>query len=246
MPNDIPCALNLAVQPISFNLYNIIISTGTYPDRLKFSVVKPIHKKGDKMNYTNYRPISILPTFSKVFEKVIYTRLSEYLINNKLLVENQYGFQKGLATDNAIFTLINEILNSLNNKVKVGASFVIYRKPLTQLIINYYWIIQDYGIKGKAKTLLESYLRNRYQRVQITNQYSNTSTLSNWSQITQGVPQGSILGPILFLIYINDLPNAVEPTAIPIIFADDASILTKNPNNVQLQSGLNSVVGQLN
>ena len=93
-------------SPLTY-ICNKIISTGTFPDKLKFSIVKPIHKKGDKMNYTNYRPISILPTFSKVFEKAIYTRLSEYLINNKLLVENQYSFQKGLATDNAIFKLIN-------------------------------------------------------------------------------------------------------------------------------------------
>ena len=82
--------------------------------------------------------------------------------------------------------------------------------------------------------------------MQITNQYSNTNTQSKWSKITKGVPQGSILGPLLFLIFINDLPKAVEPTAIPITFADDTSILIKSPNIVQLQSDLNSVMGQLN
>ena len=111
------------------------------------------------MNYTNYRTIYILPNFSKVFEKAIYSRLSEYLINNKLLVENQYGFQKGLATDKAIFKLINEILNSLNNKMKVGGIFHDLQKAFDS--VNHELLldkIQNYGIKGKAKTLLESYL----------------------------------------------------------------------------------------
>jgi hypothetical protein len=106
--------------------------------------------------------------------------------------------------------------------------------------------LQYYGIKGKAKTLLESYLRNRYQRVQIFNSYSNSDTLSNWTKITQGVPQGSFLGPLLFLMYINDLPKVVEPTAIPIMFADDTSIFIRSPNNLQLQSYLSTVFCQLN
>ena len=237
---------NYITSPLTY-ICNKIILSGSFPDRLKFSVVKPVHKKGDKTNYTNYRPISLLTSFSKVFEKAIYTRLTEYLINNNLLVENQYGFQKGLATENAIFKLINEILNSLNNKMKIGSVVCDLQKAFDS--VNHELLLdklQNYGIKGKAKSLLESYLSNRYQRVQITNQYPNTNIQSNWSKITQGVPQGSILGLLLFLIFINDLPKAVEPTATPIMFADDTSILIKSPNNVQLQSDLNSVMGQLN
>jgi hypothetical protein len=106
--------------------------------------------------------------------------------------------------------------------------------------------LQCYGIKGKAKTLLESYLLNRYQRVHIFNSYSNSDTLSYWTKITQGVPQGLILGPLLFLMYINDLPKVIEPTAIPIMFADGTSIFIKSPNNIQLQSDPNTVFCQLN
>ena len=96
---------NYITSPLTY-ICNEIFLSGSFPDRLKFSVVKPVHKKGDKTNYTNYRPISLLISYSKVFEKAIYTRLTEYLINNNLLVENQYGFQKGLSTDNASFKLI--------------------------------------------------------------------------------------------------------------------------------------------
>jgi len=106
--------------------------------------------------------------------------------------------------------------------------------------------LQYYGIKGKAKTLLESYLRNRYQRVQTFNPYTNINALSKWTKITQGVPQGSVLGPLLFLLYINDLPTTVEPTAIPIMFADDTSIFIKSPNNTQLKKDLNTAFWQIN
>jgi hypothetical protein len=102
--------------------------------------------------------------------------------------------------------------------------------------------LQYYGIKRKVKTLLESYLRGRYQRVQITNESSNIKTLSNWTTITQGILQGSILGPLLFLIYIKDLPKNEEPTAIPIMFAYDTSLFINSLHNSQLQSGLNTAI----
>jgi hypothetical protein len=104
------------------------------------------------MNITNYRPISLLTSFSKVLEKAIYIRLTEHLYNNKLLVGNQYGFRKGLANDDAIFKLINEILNTLNNQMKTGSVFD---------TVNHELLLdksQCCGIRGKARTLLESYL----------------------------------------------------------------------------------------
>jgi hypothetical protein len=103
-----------------------------------------------------------------------------------------------------------------------------------------------YAISGKAKLLLKTYLQNRYQRVHITNSYLNTNTASKWTKIKYGVPQGSILGPLLFLVYINDLPKVVEHKALPILFADNTSILLTSPNNIQMQSDLNIVFEQLN
>jgi len=108
---------------------NKSILSGTIPDRMKFSVIKPIFKKGNKMNLTNYRPISLLTSFSKVFEKALFNRLTAHFNTNKLLVGNQFGFRKGIATEDAIFKLINETLNALNNNKKwLVAFFVIWRK----------------------------------------------------------------------------------------------------------------------
>jgi len=102
-----------------------------------------------------------------------------------------------------------------------------------------------YGINGKAKLLLESYLQNRYQRVQITNSYFNSNTVSKWTKIKYDVPQGSILGPLLFLVYSNDLPKVIEHKALPILFAEDTIVLLTSPNNTQMQSDFNTIFEQL-
>jgi hypothetical protein len=110
------------VSPVTY-ICNKIILSGIFPDRLKFSIVKPVYKKGDKRNCTNYRPIALLTSFSRVFEKAIHTRHTEHLVNNKLLAVNQYGFRKRLTTENAIFKLINKIYYGLNNKMRTGSVF---------------------------------------------------------------------------------------------------------------------------
>jgi len=160
---------NYITSPLTY-ICNKVILSGIFPDRLKYSIVKPALKKGDRTKPTNYRPISLLTSFSKVLEKALYSRLTEYLYNNKLLVENQYGFWKGLTSDDAIFKLINEILDTLNKKMKTGSVFCDLQKAFDT--VNHKLLLdklQYYGITGKAKTLLESYLQNRYQRVQISN-----------------------------------------------------------------------------
>jgi hypothetical protein len=106
--------------------------------------------------------------------------------------------------------------------------------------------LQYYGISGEAKLLLESYLQNRHQNVHITNSYFNSNTASKWTKIKCGVPQGSILGSLLFLVYTNDLPRVVEHKALPILFPDDTSILLTSTKNTQMQSYFNIVFEQLN
>ena len=100
-----------------------MLAQGTYPERLKFSLIKPIYKSGDKTSPSNYRPISLLPAFSKIFEKVIYKRLIDHLNSNALLNEHQYGFRSDVSTENASHILLNEILAAMNSKQMVGGIF---------------------------------------------------------------------------------------------------------------------------
>jgi hypothetical protein len=154
-------------------------------------------------------------------------------------VGNQLGFRKGIATEDAIFNLTNDILNALNNKTMAGSIFCNLEKAFNS--VNHDLLLSTLlycGTSGRAKLLLESYLQNRYQRIQIINSYLNSNTVSKWTKTKYWVQHGSILGPMLFLVYINDLPKAI---AIPILFADDTSILIKSSNNIRFQSDLNVV-----
>ena len=141
-----------------------------------------LYKKGNKINPTNYGPISLLTSFSKVFEKALYIRLTEHCNTNKLLVGNQFGFRWGIATEDAIFKQTNEILNASNNKEMAGSIL----SDLEKDSVNHDILLSKllyYGIIGKTKLLLESYLQNTYQRVHIINSYLNSNTVSKWTKI---------------------------------------------------------------
>ena len=199
------------------------------------------------MKPTNFRPISLLTFFSKVFEKAYYIRVTEHLNTNTLLVRNQFGLRKGTATEDAIFKLMNEILKALNNKTLAGSIFCDSEKAFDS--VNHVILLSKlshYLISGKAKSLLKSYPQNSYQKVLITNSLFNSNTVSKWTKIKYGVPQGSTVGPLLFLSYINNLPKAVKHKALPILFADDTSILITSPNINQFHSNFNTVFAQLN
>jgi len=142
---------------------------------------------------------------------------------------------------------MNEILKALNNKALAGSIFCDLEKAFDS--VNHDILLSKlsyYGISGKTKSLLKSYVQKRHQRALITNSLFNLNTISKWTKIKFGVPQGSILGPLLFLLYINDLSKAIKYTALPILCADDTSILITSPNSNQLHSDLNIVFAQLN
>jgi hypothetical protein len=152
-----------------------MLSTGTFPDRLKYIEIKPTYKT----LIINYRPISLLPVFSKIFEKVLYKRLYYHLTLNNILVKEQLGYRCNSSTETAIYTLINNILSSLNNRIIVGGLFCDLQKAFD--CVNYDILLSKmkfYGITGVANRLMQSELRNRYQRVIINARNKSNDNLS--------------------------------------------------------------------
>jgi len=205
-------------SPLSY-ICNKFMLSGTFPTRLKYATVKPLLKKGDKENVANYRPISLLISFSKFFERIMYDRLLKHIEMNNILAVEQFGFTISSSTVKASYKLIDDILNVLNNKLMVGGIFCDVQKAFDCVNRNILLSkLEFYGITEITYKLLKSYLKGRYQRV-VLNNYSSHSC-SNWGEITHGVPQGLILGPLLFLLYINDLPQITNDNSKIVLFAD--------------------------
>ena len=165
------------------HICNKSITSGTFPDRLKYAVVKPLFKKGDKTKLFSYRPISILSSFSKVLEKVIYKQLQDHLNKHSILAQEQFGFRSDFTTHKAIYKLINETLNALNSKLIVGGIFFDLEKAFDCL--NHDILLsklQFYGVNGITRSWFVSYLQNRYTRFQITDEGSNQSSFSAWKK----------------------------------------------------------------
>jgi hypothetical protein len=177
---------------------------GVFLDRLKYATIVLLYKRFDRNTISNYRPISILTSFNKVFEKVMYSRLIKHLNKNNILNDHQVGFQENLGTDNAIFRLISEILNSPNQKKKlVGGIFCDLEKVFDcvchKVLLDK---LKYYGINDKQYNLYKSYLQDRFQRTIILNALDNKKVFSNWVRVNNGVPQGSVLGAtIVYNIY---------------------------------------------
>jgi hypothetical protein len=203
---------NKLLKQIKFEISDILtviinqsLTTGIFPEKLKLAKVIPLFKKGDNSLFSNYRPISILPSLSKVIERIMHSQIQQYFNKNKLLFESQYGFRPEHSTELAALEVIDRILTQMDNNEICINLFLDLSKAFDCLDHDVLLHkLQYYGFSGISLNLMRSYLCNRKQLVRFNDMDSD------YMLIKTGVPQGSILGPLLFLIYINDIINATS------------------------------------
>lgn len=229
--------------PPLVHLINSSLITGIFPDQLKIAKVVPLFKKGEVTEISNYRPISLLPAISKIFEKTMYNRLVEYFEQYNLFDDSQHGFRKGKSVTTAAVDFVESIIKSIDNHEKVISIFMDLSKAFDKVCHKTLLKkLENYGVKGIVHKWIASYLSNRYQYVEtnvVNDSYINKIS-SSLLKIERGVPQGSILGPLLFLCYINDMPECITNSSKNklCMYADDSTlkISAKSKNELELES----------
>ena len=213
---------------------------GIVPDEMKIAKVIPIFKAKNKELFTNYRPISLLPVISKILEKVVHCRLYSFLTRYNILNDSQYGFRHKHSTINAITEITNDIMSSFDMKHTSLAVYLDLSKAFDT--IDHSILLkkmEHYGIRGISLEWFKSYLSQRVQYVT----YKSTNSMS--LKIPCGVPQGSVLGPLLFILYSNVIPNSLKYSK-SILFADDTTVYISGEDVTYLTRCLNHDLSQLN
>ena len=215
------CPEEIAI-PLSI-IFQRCVSSGRFPDSWKLANVQPIHKKNNRQSKSNYRPISLLPLCGKILEKIIFDQVYSFLDENRLISTMQSGFRPG---DSCIFQLISitsDIYRNFERHDETRAVFLDISKAFDKVWHNgLIHKLKCNGISGNLLAFFENYIHNRYQRVTLN------GTESDWRSISAGVPQGSVLGPLLFLVYINDLTENIKSQMR--LFADDSFLFTPVKN----------------
>lgn len=234
--------------PALVSLVNKSFENGQFPSALKVSKVYPKHKKGPTSQVQNYRPISLVSTFSKILEKIALARLMTHLTEQNLLTENQHGFRKTKSTSSAINSLIEYVLDQIDNEQFISAIFLDYSKAFDCLGHDLICTkLERLGIRNLALRWFKNYLTGRSQIVELqhTTHGITTNLKSSTSELTRGVPQGSVLGPILFILLTNDFPKKIEnDNAIAMMYADDTTILVKNETAEGLYQNSKSILNK--
>ena len=228
------------IAPLISELFNDSIKYGTFPETLKVGRVIPIHKSGSQKDIGNFRPITTLSVFSKIFEKLVHRRLSKFISKYKLINDNQFGFQKNKNTSDAILEFLDNLYDSLNNNQHPLAIYLDFSKAFDTVSHDILLKkLSHMGFRGNIYSWLYTFLSNRKQYVSINDSNSKT-TITNI-----GVPQGSTLGPLLFLLYINDMANSLTNTKI-LHFADDSTLYINFKKNADISHLINNELEAIN
>ena len=230
---------HLICTPLSM-IINKSVKKGIFPEKLKIAKVAPVFKSGNKLDIKNYRPISVLPLFDKIFEKAINSRLTHFLDINNVLCENQFGFQKGKSTADAVLKLSDEIYKSTRKKETCCTILLDLAKAFDtvdhSILLNK---LSAIGVRGPLHTWFKSYLTDRKQVVSVDSEISDPILMK------YGVPQGSVLGPTLFLIYINDITKSTSKFKFT-LFADDTCLFMKHSDPKILEEMVNNELEHIN
>lgn len=231
------------LNPLTF-IFNKSLTEGIFPNQLKIAKVYPKYKTGPTNEINSYRPISLISTFSKIIEKIVLERLLKHLEQNKLLTNKQHGFLKGRSTATALTQLIEYVIDQLEEGRTAACLFLDFSKAFDCL--NHDQLLrklENLGIRRKALNWLHSYLSGRKMLVEIncTENSMVQSVQSKATYINRGVPQGSVLGPVLFLLLTNDMPSGLGDTCHTVMYADDTALTTANKSMDTLQINLTTL-----
>ena len=220
IPTKIVKLVNKQICKDLANCMNACIKQNKFPNELKIADITPIIKKDDPLDKTNYRPISILPTVSKIFERILFNQLQRF--SNKILSPLLCGFRKGYSTQYALINLLQKCQKCVDGSDRIVGTLLMDLSKANDCA-NHDLIIaklEEYGVGETSLRLIQNYLSQRQQRVKVG------SSLSKWLEIILVPPQGSILGPILFNVFINDLLLFIKETDI-CNFADDTTLYAR-------------------
>lgn len=245
--DEVPISLlkrsaKIIAHPISY-IINLCFLNGTFPDQLKLAHVKALYKKGSKDSEGNYRPISLLSNISKIFERALYERIMSFCERLNIISEKQNGFRQGKSTIRAIYTALTKVFSSLNEKKQTLAMLIDLSKAFDS--VNHDILckrLEMYGIRGVANDLIRSYLSGREQRVVERDEHGRLIK-SEKIEICKGVPQGSILGPLLYILYTNEISDLTD--IYTVLYADDTTLIFSEENNEMLLSSVSNTADVL-